>query len=62
MVMKGKSACASFAEISCISTPKERAVVIARSYSRRRSRLDATRMPPVRYQPVACPVSASSEA
>ena len=62
MVMKGNSACASFADISSISTPKERAVVIARSYSRRRSILEATRMPPVRCQPVAWPVSSSSDA
>jgi len=58
--MIGKSSFTSPGEIRCISSPNDRAVVIERSYSRRRSLLVVTRMPPHWRSPVAWPVSASS--
>ena len=60
MVISGHSSCASFGLRSCMSRPKERAVVAWRLTSVQRSRLQASRRPPFIFQPVAWPVSASS--
>ncbi len=57
--MIGKRRFTSAGEISSISRPKERAVVIARSYSLRRSFDVVTRIPPVWRSPVESPVSRS---
>ena len=57
--MSGQRSFASAAESRCISSPKLRAVVAWRLISIRRSRLQARRRPPFRFQPDACPVSAS---
>ena len=57
--IRGQSACASCGDKSCISRPKEWAVVAWRLTSVQRSWLQARRRPPLRFQPVAWPVSAS---
>ena len=58
--MIGHSAFASAADSRCISSPKLWAVVAWRLISTSRSGLQARRKPPLRFQPVACPVSCSS--
>ena len=58
--ISGHSACASCGVSSSISRPNECAVVACRLTSIQRSGVQASRRPPLRFQPVACPVSASS--
>ena len=59
-VISGQSSCASEGVSRCMSSPKERAVVACRFTSVQRSGVQASRRPPLRFQPVASPVSASS--
>ena len=58
--ISGHSSCASLGVRRCISSPKEVAVVAWRFTSVQRSSLQASRKPPLRFQPVASPVSFSS--
>ena len=56
----GQSFCASAGDRTSTASPKLCAVVAWRSSSVMRSLLQASRSPPLRFQPVAWPVSASS--
>ena len=58
--ISGHRSCASFGVRRCISRPKDVAVVACRLTSVQRSGLQASRKPPLRFQPVARPVSCSS--
>ena len=60
MDISGQRSSASEGVRSCMSRPKERAVVAWRFTSVQRSALQARRRPPFIFQPVAWPVSASS--
>ncbi len=58
----GQSSPASLAEMTSASTPKDRAEATLRRSRVMRSGVRATATEPVRFQPVAKPVSCSSEA